>query len=270
LADAPKNAELFPAFSPELGDMMKDETLLLLYEIIWDRDADFREVFSARHTYVNDTLADLYGIPSPGTGALFSKVDWPEDQHRAGYTSQGSFLTWQSGPRRNSPTKRGLYIQERILCSDIPPPDPNVDLELPEGEDLTLKELLEMHLENPGCATCHAQTDPLGFAFERYDAIGAPRDTDNGKPVETDGQVPGIGEWDNASELGDILAADPRTGNCLIENLMRGTLGQSITEDSLPGVQDLGLTFAEGGYSVQTLLVDMAAHPLFRLVDEPK
>ena len=270
LSDAPKNAELFPDFSPELGEMMKDETLLLLYDIIWDRDADYREIFNARHTYVNDTLADLYGIPSPGSGALFSRVDWPDDQLRAGYTSQASFLTWQSGPRRNSPTKRGLYIQERVLCSDIPPPDPNVDLELPEDNDLTLKELLEMHLESPGCASCHGLTDPLGFAFERYDAIGALRLEDNGKPVETDGEVVGIGSWNDARELGDILAADPRVGDCLIENMVRGTLGQSVTEETLPGVQDLGLTFAEQGYSVQTLLVDMAAHPLFRLVDEPK
>lgn len=270
LADAPKNAEIFPEFSPELGEMMKDETLLLLYDIVWDRDSDFRELFNARHTYVNDTLADLYGLPSPGTGELFARVDWPENQRRAGYTSQGSFLTWQSGPRRNSPTKRGLYIQERILCGEIPPPDPSVELNLPDGEGLTLKELLEMHLDQPGCASCHALTDPLGFAFERYSAIGAPREMDNGKPVETDGEVAGIGMWQDARELGDLLAADPRTGDCLIENLMRGGLGQSPTEDSLPGVEDLGLTFADTGYSVQSLLVEMAAHPLFRLVDEPK
>ena len=270
LADAPKNAEVFPEFSPELGEMMKDETLLLLYDVVWDRDADFREIFSARHTYVNDALADLYGIPSPGTGDLFARVDWPEDQLRAGYTSQGSFLTWQSGPLRNSPTKRGRYIQERILCTEIPPPDPSVDLELPEGEDLTLKELLEMHLDQPGCATCHSLTDPLGFAFERYSAIGAMRLFDNGKPVETDGEIIGVGSWNDARELGDVLAADPRTGDCLIENLMRGSLGQSLTDDSAPGVEDLGLTFADTGYSVQSLLVEMAAHPLFRLVDEPK
>ncbi len=270
LADAPKNAEQFPEFSPELGEMMKDETLLLLYDVVWDRDADFREIFNARHTYVNDALADLYGIPSPGTGSLFARVDWPEDQLRAGYTSQASFLTWQSGPLRNSPTKRGRYIQERILCVDIPPPDPSVDLNLPDGEDLTLKELLELHLDQPGCATCHSLTDPLGFAFERYSAIGAMRLFDNGKPVETDGEIVGVGSWDNARELADVLAADPRTGDCLIENLMRGSLGQSPSDDSEPGVEDLGLTFADTGFSVQALLVEMAAHPLFRLVDEPK
>ncbi|MCR9159789.1 MAG: DUF1592 domain-containing protein [Nannocystaceae bacterium] len=270
LAEAPKNAELFPNFTPELGEMMKNETLLLLYDIVWDRDADFRELFNARHTYVNDQLAELYGIDSPGSGELYTRVDWPANQRRAGYTSQASFLTWQSGPRRNSPTKRGLYIQERILCNEIPPPDPSVELDLPDGEGLTLKELLEMHLENPGCASCHGLTDPLGFAFENYDAVGAFRTEDNGLPIETDGEVAGIGMWTDAEQLGDILAADPRTGDCLIENFMRGSLGQTPTDDTHPAVVDLGLEFADSGYSVQSLLVDMVAHPLFRLVDEPK
>lgn len=270
LADAPKNAELFPTFTPELGGMMQDETLLLLYDIVWDRDADFRELFNARHTYVNDALAELYGMDPPGSGELFTRVDWPADQRRAGYTSQASFLTWQSGPRRNSPTKRGLYIQERILCNEIPPPDPSVDLDLPDGEGLTLKQLLEMHLDNPGCASCHGLTDPLGFAFENYDAIGAYRTEDNGLPIESNGEVAGIGMWNNAEQLGDVLAADPRTGDCLIENFMRGSLGQTPTDDTHPAVVDLGEDFADSGYSVQSLLVDMVTHPLFRLVDEPK
>ncbi len=270
LAEAPKNAEVFPEFSPELGEMMKDETLLLLYDIVWDRDGDFRELFNARHTYVNDPLATLYGIPLPGNGDLFAKVQWPDDQLRAGYTSQGSFLTWQSGPRRNSPTKRGLYIQERILCTEVPPPDPNANITLPDSEDLTLKELLEMHLDQDGCRSCHALTDPFGFAFERYSAIGAMRLTDNGKPVETDGEIVGVGSWNDARELGDVLAADPRVGDCLIENLMRGALGQVPSEDTHAGIEDLGLSFADAGFSVQSLLIEMVTHPLFRLVDEPK
>lgn len=270
LSEAPKSAEIFPEFSPELGDLMRDETLLLLHDIIWNRDADYRELFNANYTYVNETLADLYGMPNPGTGPLFTQVDWPADQNRAGYTSQASFLTWQSGPRRNSPTKRGKYVQEMILCIDIPPPDPGVDPTLPESDDLTLKELLEMHMTEPGCATCHAQTDPIGFAFESYTAIGGYRILDNGKPVETDGSIPGIGEWQNAREFGDVLATDPRVSKCLIENFIRGTLGHSPTEGEESGIDELDSTFADSGHSVQTLLVDMASHPIFRLVNDPK
>lgn len=270
LSEAPKNAEIFPEFSPELGDLMRDETLLLLHDIIWERDADYRELFNANYTYVNDALADLYGMPDPGTGPLFARMDWPADQNRAGYTSQASFLTWQSGPRRNSPTKRGKYVQEMILCIDIPPPDPGVDPTLPESDDLTLKELLEMHMTEPGCASCHAQTDPIGFAFESYTAIGGHRILDNGKPVETDGAIPGIGEWENAREFGEVLANDPRVSKCLIENFIRGTLGHSPTEGEEPGIEELDATFADSGHRVQTLLVDMAAHPIFRLVNEPK
>ena len=270
LASAPKNADIFPEFSPELGDAMEQETLLLLTEIIWNEDADFRSFFNADHTYVNDELAALYGMDPPGQGDLFTATQWPPGQNRAGYTSQASFLTWQSGPRRNSPTKRGLYIQERILCNELEPPDPNAELDLPDSEDLTLKELLELHLDKDSCRGCHGQTDPLGFAFESYTAVGAYRTTDNGKPVETDGAVAGIGAWANAKELGDILASHPRTATCLIENLMRGRIGRAPLEDEEPAIADLEHAFEASGYSVQTLLVEMAAHPLFRLVDEPK
>ncbi len=270
LANAPKNAEIFPEFSPELGEAMANETLLLVFEIIWQNDGDYRELFNSDHTYVNDELASIYGIEPPGTGELFQQVPWPADQNRAGYTSQASFLTWQSGPRRNSPTKRGLYVQERILCGEIPPPDPNAELDLPDSDDLTLKELLELHLDQDGCRSCHALTDPIGFAFENYNAIGGFRTEDNGKPVETDGEVAGVGAWNNAKELGDVLANDPRIGGCLIENLMRGRIGRSPTDDEEPAIEDLGLTFEDANYSVQTLLVEMTAHPLFRLVDEPK
>ena len=270
LASAAKDPEIFPTFSPELGELMADETLLLVYDIVWNRDADYTELFTADYTYVNDELAALYGMPDPGEGPLFVRTPWPAEQNRAGFLSQASFLTAQSGAARNSPTQRGTYIQERVLCSDIPAPDPDVDLNLPDDDSLTLKELLEQHMDNPGCVTCHGLTDPLGFAYEAYDAIGAYRTTDNGKPVETDGEITGLGQWDNAQELAAVLAADPRLANCLVENLIRGVLGHTPTQGEQPAIEDLEGRFESSGNRVKALLVEMASSPLFRLVDEPK
>jgi hypothetical protein len=268
---APKNSEIFPQFTPELGEFMRQETLLLLHDIIWNRDGDIRELMNARHTFVNDPLAELYGIDPPGQGNLFVQVDWPADQGRAGYLSQASFLTWQSGPRRNSPSKRGKFVQEMLLCVDIPPPDPDAELNLPEPEEgQTLKDLLEQHMDNDGCRGCHAQFDPIGFALEGFDAIGRHRLLDNGSPIDTSGEVATIGTWSDATGLGDVLAEDPRVPRCLVENLIRGQLGHTPTEGERPIVRDIADRSAEQDYSFRALLVEFAASPLFRFVDEPK
>ena len=127
-----------------------------------------------------------------------------------------------------------------------------------------------MHMTEPACATCHALTDPVGFAYEAFNAIGEYRTMDAGQPVQTDGQVGGVGEWDNARELADILATDERTSACLIRNLIKGMLGQSPEEGQEPAIEELDTSFGEAGYSVQSLMVEFVTHPLFRVVDEPK
>jgi hypothetical protein len=270
LADAAKAADVFPQWTSELGEFMRQETLLLVHDIVWNRDADFRELFNASYTFVNDDLAALYDMQPPGQGSLFVQKEWPNRQNRAGYTSMSGFLTHQSNARRNSPTKRGKYVQTQILCNVIPPPDPDVDPTLPDMEGLTLKELLELHMQEPACATCHALTDPVGFAFESFNAIGAFRTMDAGQPVQTDGEVHGVGSWDNAKELADILATDPRTSNCFIQNLIKGTLGHVPENGEEPAIDELDALFADAGYSVKSLMVEFVAHPLFRVVNEPR
>src|SRR4030095_5629091 len=146
LATAPKNAMTFPTWTPELAEAMRQETLLLVNDLVWERDADIRELFDADYTFVNDALAEHYDMTPPGSGAQFEKVDWPASQNRAGFTSQGSFLALQSGPLRNSPTRRGKFVLQVILCTTVLPPPNNVIPDLPEVPPggASLQELLEM------------------------------------------------------------------------------------------------------------------------------
>lgn len=270
LAEHPKNAELFPAFTETMRNAMRQETLLLLNDIVWQEDGDFRRVFDADYTFVNAELAGLYGLQPPG-GPGFVQVDWPEGQNRAGVLSQGSFLSLQSGPLRNSPTKRGRFVQQTLLCTVIPPPPPDVEAELPEPmEGQTLKEALSQHMEDPACSSCHGSTDPVGFAFEFYDAIGAYRTTDNGGMVDASGSVEGLGEWDNAAELATVIAESSTMPSCFIRGIIAGNLGFTVTPGLAPGITALETAFAENGYSMQSLLVELAASPLFRYVDDPK
>jgi hypothetical protein len=271
LADTAKNAELFPAWTPTLAEAMRTETLMLIDDVVWKGDADFRTMFSADYTYVNAELATLYNVPPPsGTG--FEKVTLPEVQHRAGYTSQGAFLTHQSGPRRNSPTKRGKFVLSVLLCRTVKPPPPDVVPQLPENPpgNPSLQELLEQHMKDPSCSNCHGQTDPIGFAFEFYDAIGRFRTTDNGKPVSGKGEVATIGEWSNATELGNVLAESDELAPCMVRNLVRGKLGWIEGSKQNPDVKVLSESMAEQGHSLKTLLVEMTSSRLFQYVNEPR
>jgi hypothetical protein len=267
-----KNADIFPSYTPDLAAAMRQETQLLVHDVVWENDADYRELFTADYTYVNDDLATLYGMTPPGQGNVYSRVDWPANQMRAGYLSQAAFLTHQSGPLRNSPTKRGRFIQQWVLCNEIPPPPPGVDPTLPDvGPDATLRETLLAHMDEESCASCHGFTDPMGFAFEFYDAIGAYRTVEtNGQPLDASGTIDGFGSWSNASELADLVAADPRTTTCLINNLIRGSIGHKETAGEIDAIVALDDAFAAGNYSMKNLLTEFPASPLFRLVDEPK
>ncbi len=272
LANDPKNAELFPSFGPELAAAMRQETQLLVHDVVWENDSDYREIFTADYTYVNDDLAALYGMAPPGQGNVYVRTDWPENQLRSGYLSQASFLAHQSGPLRNSPTKRGRFVQQWVLCNEIPPPPPGVNPTLPDvGPDATLRETLLAHMDEESCASCHGATDPVGFAFEYYDAIGAFRTVEsNGQPLDASGEIEGYGAWANAQELSDVIAADPRVTVCLINNLIRGAIGHKETSGELDAILALDDAFEAGNYSMQTLMTELTASPLFRLVDEPK
>lgn len=267
-----KNAELFPDFSPELGRSMRQETLLLVHDIVWEQDGDYRDLFTADYTYVDDRLAALYGMTPPDQPGIFERVDWPADQQRAGYLSQASFLTHQSSSLRNSPTKRGRFVQQSVWCTEIPPPPEGVDITLPPlPDDATLREQLLLHMDNDSCANCHAATDPIGFAFEFFDAVGAYRTTEsNGQPLSAQGELEDIGEWNNAQELAELVALDPRTSLCFVNNLIRGELGHRETPGEADAIEALDLAFADSNYSVQSLLVEFPTSPLFQLVDEPK
>lgn len=267
-----KNAELFPDYSVDLARSMRQETQLLVHDIVWEQDGDYRELFTADYTFVNDRLAALYGMTPPAQPGLYERAEWPAGQQRAGYLSQASFLTHQSSSLRNSPTKRGRFLQQSVFCTDIPPPPPDVEPTLPPlPDDVTLRELLLMHMSDPSCANCHAATDPMGFAFEYFDAIGAYRTVEpNGLPISAQGEMEGFGEWNNAQELAALVAADPRTSQCFVNNLIRGSLGHRETAGETDAIVALDQVFGDNGYSVQTLLAEFPTSPLFRLVDEPK
>ena len=262
-----KDPELFPWFGDELKDAMLEETLLLVEDIVFERGAPVTELFTADYTFVNDELAALYGLPAPGG---WDMVDFPAGQDRSGVLTQAGWLTMMSHTNVNSPTRRGLWVQEQLLCEEVPLPPPRVNPEpvVPE-EGVTLREALQQHVADPSCAACHALIDPIGFAFEHFDPTGQYRTLDNDLPIDASGSVGGIGDFDGAAEMMALVAADERLPRCLVDQVYTQGLGW-VPEEQAPALDDVGLAYSDAGAQYTQLLVELVASPVFRRVDEPK
>ena len=271
LADLAKNQELFPQFNTDLGQAMKEETLRIIDEVVWTQDMDIRELLTADFTFVNQDLAALYGV-APPAGDDFVKVTLPESQMRSGILSTSAFLSRFAHPDQTSPTRRGLFVRNTVLCEVIEPPPPGVSTTLPGAtSDMTLKEQLQQHMKDPSCNGCHRLMDPIGFALENYNAIGAFRTKDNELPIDsTATDVEGIGSFASARELGELLREDPRVSLCVIKNLLRSSLGHLETPGEKSSIGQMDEAFAAQGYRMQALLVELVASPVFQLVGDPK
>jgi hypothetical protein len=180
-----------PGFDDNLRRSLRRETELL-FDAIVRGDRSLIELLDADYTFVDERLARHYGIPNI-RGSHFRKISLDPSSPRRGLLGQGSMLTVTSTATRTSPVMRGKWILENLLGAPPPQPPANVETNLGEGEEIakttTLRQRLEQHRSNPTCAACHKIMDPLGFALENYDLIGAWREKDGPAKVDTTGSL---------------------------------------------------------------------------------
>src|SRR5256885_4860113 len=177
---------------PELTSAMRAESAALMSRVVFDRPGDYFDLFRSEDTFVNDFLADHYGLPKPGsaTGAWVSYGSDP----RRGILSHGSVLSAGAKFDDTSPTLRGIFVRTRLLCETIPPPPPNVQVDKPpmEGPSHCKVDRYANHSSIGSCHSCHQRTDPVGFGLEAYDRTGAFRTHDDGAadcPISGDGEL---------------------------------------------------------------------------------
>ncbi len=267
-----RDPERYPLYTPALITAMRTELELLVDDFVHRRDADIREIFSTRRTFVNDELAALYGVEAMAEAAgaspvTFVPVELPDDGVRAGLLTLGAFLTMNAHETYNSPTARGKYLRERVLCEIIPAPPDDIDLDLDPDEEGsgTLRDKLEAHRENPVCAACHQYIDPPGFLFEHFDSIGAYRTLDNGLPIDSSGDLDGV-PLANARELAELLKRDERVGACVATQLFRHASGRREQYTEQPGLDAIESEFAASGYRFSALLLALVTSEAFRTV----
>ena len=232
---------IFPEFDENLREAFTRETELFIGNQL-RADASLLELLSADYTYVNQRLAEHYGIPNI-YGNRFRRVEL-DGARRGGLLGHGSVMTVTSYPNRTSPVLRGKWVLENLLGA--PPPEPPPDIPALEernedGEPVSMREAMAQHRENPACSVCHAPMDPIGFALQNYDAIGGWRDVNEGNtPVDASGVLPGGERFEGRAGLSDLLLDRPdEIVGTVTEKLLMYALGRGLEYYDAPTVRKI-------------------------------
>lgn len=273
--------ELFPEFTDRLRAAMLKETELFFQEIMRG-NRSILELIDSDYSFVNERLAKHYGITYPGKpgggggfrsrfggNETFEKVIFKNGE-RGGLLTHASILTVNSNPTRTNPVKRGKWVLEQLLGTPPPPPPGNVP-ELPDNDPAkklegTLRQRLEQHRKDPACANCHAKMDPLGLAFENFDAIGRFRSKDGGLPIDSSGALPNGQTFKGPQELRKILLDKKELfSRCLVEKMLTYALGRGLDYYDRPAVDQITAALAKDDYHFATMVVEIARSDPFRL-----
>jgi hypothetical protein len=254
---------LFPAFDKDLQQAMLRESDLF-FEAIAREDRSILELLNANFTFVNEPLAKLYGIDGV-TGDAFVRVKAPP--HRGGVLTMAGVLALNSNATRTSPVKRGKFILEEILNAPPPPPPPNVP-PLEDAKQLTgtLRQVMEQHRQNPICASCHQKMDPIGFAFENFDAVGAWRDKDAaGFVIDASGVLPDGKAFDGATGLKTVLETKKDLFvKCLANKMLTYALGRGLEYYDRSAVDQISGALAKNQYRFSALVLEIVQSDPFQ------
>jgi mono/diheme cytochrome c family protein len=267
LADVVVDPDRYPTYDESLLQAFQRETELFVASTVRD-DRSVVELLNAKYTFVNERLARHYGIAGI-YGSRFRRVELSDRDQRGGLLAHGSVLATTSYPDRTSPVLRGKFLLNNILGLPSPPPPPGVDTNLaetkPDAPPATIRERLAQHRTNPNCASCHSVIDPLGFALEQFDAIGALRTVDeNGQPVDTRSTTLDGTPLEGLAGLRAHLLAEPEQfPRTVTEKLLAYALGRRLEYYDRPAVRTIVRGSAAHDYNWSSLIVGIVKSPPF-------
>ncbi len=256
----------FPDFDANLVESFRRETEIFLAGNVRE-DRSVLDLLSADYTFLNERLARHYGIPGI-YGNRFRRVTVPNPQQRGGLLAHGGLLAMTSYPNRTSPVLRGKWLLDTILGAPPPLPLPNVPA-LPErgegGKIVSVRQRLEQHRTNAACASCHAAIDPLGFALENFDALGAWRALDEGgRPIDATGTMLSGVQVDGLPGLRTLLLKEPQQfAGTVTRKLLAYALGRRLEYYDQPTVRKIVRDAAAREYRWSSLILGIANSPSF-------
>jgi len=258
---AVKDPTFYPGFDDELRASMVQERRRFVDYVIWQGDAKLETLLTASFSFLNAPLAKLYGASGgPADAATYQKVALDPKQ-RAGVLTQAAMLAAFARPDESSPVKRGKWVRERMLCTDLPAP-PAVVPQLPELKaGVSNRERFAMHTNNPACSGCHQLVDGLGFGLENYDSLGAWRSMDQGVPVDASGNITSTmdidGPFTGGPELANTLATSEQVRDCAPTQVVRYAWGRRETPDDACSIAAVQKAFTASDGNLRELMVQL-------------
>jgi hypothetical protein len=253
--------------TPELVAAFNRETSALIDRVILDEPGSYLRLFTMNETFVDDSLADHYGLPRPADGEGWVSY---EGTGRAGILGHGSLLAAFSKFEDTSPTQRGILVRTRFMCEDVPRPPPNVDADQPPQGAMDAVCKYERYAEHrdqsSSCANCHSLVDPIGFGLENYDVAGRYREHDDGLPeciIEGSGEIVGVGQFSGPGELSQLLVDNGYVDACAAQQFLTFALGRPTSSYEAELLQEMVESFRTGQHDFKAFIVDFIASDRF-------
>ena len=256
-------------FNGQIRRAMRSETELLFGHLVRE-NRPLTELLTADYTFLNDKLAEFYGIAGV-KGQDMRRVSLTKESHRGGYLTHGTFLLVTSNPTRTSPVKRGLFVLDNLLGTPAPPAPPNVpqleETKRKADKILTMRETMEIHREKPLCASCHARMDPIGLALENFNALGKFREKEQGEPIDTAGQLVTGEKFNNVEELVKILTTSRKKDfyRCATEKLLTYATGRGVEYYDAPTIEKIVESMERDGGKTRSLVYGIIESAPFQM-----
>lgn len=269
----PPDPKIYPDYDGWLERSMVLETQAYFAEM-FSKNLPLREFLRSDWTMVNARLAGFYELPGVD-GSGFRRVALGADDHRGGLLTHAAILSLTSDGTRHRPVHRGVWLSEAIFGRTPPPPPPNVEpLEPTPGDKpkMTIRDQIRAHATHATCAACHAKIDPLGFAFETYDAIGRWRSHErisggvgDDPPVDASGTLPDGRSFQGPDDFQRLLADDiDRFAEAFVEHLATYALRRTMVLDDRAAIREIAARTRQDDYRLRTLLENLVLSDLFQ------
>lgn len=262
-----RDPEHFASWDSQLPPLFYQETRSFATNVIFDGEGDLPTLLTAPFTYGDPQLAAYYGGTAGPVENGVARIELPPTQ-RAGLLTQASFLATHAKEIQTDPVKRGKFVRERMLCQGIPAPPADLMVTAPTIEPgSTTREWFVQHEEDPVCAACHVLIDPIGLAFENYDAIGQWRDQEQGSDIDASGDLTATdvsGPFNGVVEMTAKLAESEIATECFVRYWFRFAFGRGEGDEEAARIATITSEFNTADKDVQELLVALTRTPDFR------
>lgn len=266
-----KDVTHYPLFNAGMAADAREQTLRFIIDQLLVKEGGYPSLFTSRDLPMTRSLGPVYGIPVR-TVEGWEDATLPAAQNRGGLLSHASFAMLFSHPARSSPTLRGVFMREALLCQTIPEAPADVDFTQFVQDVATVhktaRDRLEVHSTQASCRKCHVLTDPIGLGLENLDAIGKFRTAENDAPIDVSGDFDGA-NFDNPAELGQAFADNELVSACLVQNMYRYAVGREQTNPERRLLRHLEDTFINNGHTLTGLMRNIATSEAFRTATAP-